>query len=357
MATLLADSPAPPASEQAPATGQPGDAPTSGPEPPKQQCAKCGAGMEPDQEWCLQCGAGVPGSLTRRAPSWRSTATILGATAILVIAAATAAYAALTKKNTSQRPATVAIVRPGAATGAPLAPGATAPLPPAVKTPTVIQPAKTALPKSIVKPPKIPITAATPTPAATTKPAATTPATTPAATTPASSSTGSAGAATPPPPAPILLDTNAVSTYNPNGYPASEFGEPSLTIDGETSTGWTAPVEPAIAPKMAVGLVVDLRAPQRLSTLELITSTPGMTVQVLGANASSAPATISDPGWVKLSRSFVQKKRHEAIKLSDSTKGFRFVLLWISGAPAASVGTPHAPGRVSVNELELFPAK
>jgi hypothetical protein len=51
------------------------------------------------------------------------------------------------------------------------------------------------------------------------------------------------------------------------------------------------------------------------------------------------------------------KKRHEHIKLKDSTKAFRFITLWISRAPAAQVGTAEAPGHVSVNELELFPAK
>ena len=39
---------------------------------------------------------------------------------------------------------------------------------------------------------------------------------------------------------PILLDTNAASTYNPYNYPESEFGDPSLVIDGETGTAWTA---------------------------------------------------------------------------------------------------------------------
>jgi hypothetical protein len=52
----------------------------------------------------------------------------------------------------------------------------------------------------------------------------------------------------------------------------------------------------------------------------------------------------------------VLKKRHQRITLRESQRAFRFVTLWISRAPAASVGTPQAPGHVSVNELELFPA-
>ena len=108
---------------------------------------------------------------------------------------------------------------------------------------------------------------------------------------------------------------------------------------------------------MAAGLVIDLKGAQKLASLELVTSTPGMTVQVFGANGTAAPAAITDPGWTKLSPTQLQKKKHELIKLKDSTKAFRFVTLWISGVPAASVGTAQAPGRVSVNEVELFPAK
>jgi hypothetical protein len=150
-------------------------------------------------------------------------------------------------------------------------------------------------------------------------------------------------------PTSITLDTNAAATYNPYGYPASEFGDPSLAIDGDPSTAWTATVKPADAPKMAVGLVIDLKTAQRISSLSLLTSTPGMTVQVYGANGSAAPASITDPAWTKLSPSLVVSGRQTSIKLADSTKPFRFITLWISRAPASS-------GHVSVNELELFPA-
>ena len=62
----------------------------------------------------------------------------------------------------------------------------------------------------------------------------------------------------------LLLDTNAASTYNPYNYTAANFGDPSLAIDGDTSTGWTALVEPAVAPKMAEGLLIDLNTPRKL---------------------------------------------------------------------------------------------
>jgi hypothetical protein len=298
--------------------------------------------MNTGQDWCVQCGAGAPGSLGAGTPSWRSGASILIATAILALAAAAAGYAALDKGKGR----TVGVTRTVAQSTAPAvtAPAATAPVTPTVPknlgAPTTVKPA---LPLTTVKPPKIPLSTVTPK-STTTTPASTTPTTsTPAA----SGGTGEAQSQA------ILLDTNAATTYNPYAYPATNFGDPSLAIDGETSTGWTAVVDPAVAPKMAEGLAIDLKSARKLSAVALVTTTPGMTVQVYGTGGATLPTSITDPAWVKLSPSLPVKARHMRIKLK--AKSVRFVTLWISKAPAASVGTPQAPGRVTVNELELFP--
>jgi hypothetical protein len=242
-------------------------------------------------------------------------------------------------------------VAPSAAT-----PGAPAPSPPAtLRTPATPKPA---IPVTPVKAPKIPLAAVTP------KPAGTTSTPTPASSTgtattsnPTSNpTTGGGSSSGESQPSAIVLDTNAAATYNPYGYPASDFGDPSLTIDGETSTAWTAQVEPSVAPKMAEGVVIDLKSPRRLSALVLVSSTPGMSIQIYGAAGPKLPSSITDPAWAKLSPNLVDKSKHLRLTLRQPTKAFRFVTLWISRAPAASVGTPKAPGHVSVNELELFPA-
>jgi hypothetical protein len=312
--------------------------------------------MKPNQEWCTQCGAPVPGSLSAHSSGRRASAIVLGTLAILVVGAATAAYAAINKTPARHVSLTVAQVPAASTPAAPTTPApATTPTPTPTTPTTAIAPVP---PASTIKPPKIPLTAVTPkstTPIPTTTPKATTPkATTPKTTTPKTGT--NAAEQTPTTPA-ILLDTNALSSYNPENYPAETFGDPSLAVDGDTTTGWTARVDPAIAPRMAVGLLIDLNTAQKLSALDLITSTPGMTIEVFGANGSAAPTTITNPAWVHLSPYQVEKKPHMLIKLGDSTKAFRFVTLWISGAPAASIGTPTAPGRVSINEVELFPAK
>ena len=321
----------------------------------QRHCANCGAPLEEGQDWCLHCGTATPGSLDDGRHGWRSLGIVLGVLAVLVAGAATAAYAALNSQPAKGR-RIVRVAQAPPATVTPTTPPPTTPLPttpppaaPKIGTPTTIAPAP-AVPAP-AKPPKIPLVASTPKPASSTPPAAhkTTPSA-PKKTTPAPAPS------TPAPPAALLLDTNAASTYNPYGYPASRFGDPSLTIDGDPSTAWSAQVDPATAPRMAEGVAIDLRSAQRLSTLGLITSTPGMTVQVYGANTSSPPSSISSSAWVALSGPKTASNRHTQIALK-STTSVRFVTLWISKAPAGSVGTAQAPGSVNVNEIELFPAK
>jgi hypothetical protein len=371
---VLAD-PAVLADPEQPSTETPGATPAgAAPESPDvahpatgPTCAKCGAPMEPSQDWCLQCGAGAPGSLEAGGPSWRSAATILTATAILVLGAAAAAYAALNKEGAPKAHTTIVAVAPttstAAATPTPTTPVTPTPTTPGAVTPTPKAPGLPATnplaPTGSTKPPKIPLTTPTPKSTGTGTTPTKTKETSPTSTTPSSGSETGGGAATEPAPTAIVLDPDAASTYNPYVYPASEFGDPSLAIDGDTSTEWTAQVNPAVAPKMAEGLTIDLKSAQRVSAVELVTSTPGMSIQIYGANGQTVPTSITDPGWVQLSPYLTVKKRHERIKLKDS-KAFRFITLWISKAPAASAGTAPdqvPPTHVSVNELELFPAK
>jgi hypothetical protein len=364
--TLLADPPAAPAEQQpvAGSTGAP-DAPQAAAPPAQQRgCANCAAPLAGDQDWCLQCGTGAPDSLRSHAPSWRSAAAVIGVLTVLVAGAATAAYAALSKGGGKARQATATVAQvptptaptPTAATPvAPATPEASASA--KVGTPTTIKPA---LPLGAVKPPNIPLPTVTPKTPSAISPSGSGGAGTPTTTTPKANN-GAAPTTGETQPEAILLDTNAAATYNPYNYPASNFGDPSLAIDGDTSTGWTAVVEPTVAPKMAEGLIIDLNTPRKFAALALSTSTPGITVQVSAANGQAPPASITDPAWIALSPSRVIGKKHVRLKLGGTTAAskaaHRFVVVWLSQAPASSVGTPQAPGHVSLNELELFPVK
>jgi hypothetical protein len=346
MNTLLADrsTALDQAQKPGPESAGPDERPYGQMSTPQPSCESCGAMMVGGQEWCLQCGAGAPGSLGER-PDWRPLAAIAAATVILLGGAAAAAYAALSQPvHKSPLHVVIASVPPPTAT----TPTTSAPLPttpqPSTLTPTPTTPttpgSTSTLPTISTKPPKIP--ALSPTPSTSNTGGATN--TTTSTTTSTSTSTTPAAAT----PNPILLDTNAASTYNPYGSPAANFGDPSLAIDSETTTAWTVKVDPSSAPHMAEGLVLDLRTPHHLGSLEVQTPTPGMTVEIYGAVGSAPPATITDQGWTKLNGSHVLKKKTATLKLHTGGAAFRFVVLWLTKAPA---GAPH----VSVSEVALFP--
>jgi hypothetical protein len=107
---------------------------------------------------------------------------------------------------------------------------------------------------------------------------------------------------------------------------------------------------------MAEGLVIDMKNQQRVGALQLVTSTPGMRIQVYGAEGQTAPTSITDPAWIPLSSPRIVKKKRLRMSLRDASKAFTFITVWISQAPQSALGTAEAPGHVDVNEVELFPA-
>jgi hypothetical protein len=342
------------------------------PPDPRRACNNCGATLAEDQEWCLQCGAGAPGSLAREA-DWRPLAALAVAGVILLAGAGTAAYAALSQKP-AKPPTHVLIAQvPAPTTTTPTSPS-TLNTPPPTTTPRTSTlggafgsggktSSRTGLPSSTpsgaqaIRPPKLPALVPTPrTPSRSTLLPRNTPST-PASEPSTPVKTPTTGATEPTSPAanPILLDTDAASTYNPSGYPASYFGDPALAIDGETSTAWTAQVEPKVAPLMAAGLALDLKTARHLGTLEIHTSTPGMTIEVFAANGSKLPPTIVDPAWKKLTPSHLVKKKTATIRLATASKAFRFIVLWFTKAPEGAVGTPTAPGHISIGEVVPYP--
>jgi hypothetical protein len=348
-------------------------------------CAHCGAPLQEGQRWCLNCGACEPGSLGGR-PNWRPLTVLALAATLLVAAAAVATAAALDQHSAPSHSATVALVPtvPTATTPATTTPTATTPALPATPgtTPTPaaggVSGTQTSSgkgsangllfpPSSASKPPKVPAPTATPkstggsageSTGSSGKSKTSNP-TEKGKTTETGTSTNEAGSNTESnksePPTPILLDTDAATTYNPYSYPEAGFGDPALAIDGEPSTAWTAQVQAHSFQSMAEGLLIDLRSATKLGSVEIRTSTHGMTIQMYGANGTKAPSAITDPGWTPLSSSHVLKKTVTHLKLRTEGQAFRWLVVWIVKAPAASKGTPQTPGQVALNEVALFP--
>jgi hypothetical protein len=314
-------------------------------------CAKCGSPMQEEQDWCLNCGAGAPGSLGG-GPGWRTGAATLGVTALLVIGASVAAYAALNKAKPKPTAVAVAVKTPATSV-------------PPTATPGTSTPGTTTTPgaPTTATPPKIPTQTSTPTTSSEpifppeTKTSASK---TSGESTKSSKETGGSEGSEPKesasgsePPSPILLDTNAASTYNPYSYPASLFGDPSLAIDGEEKTAWVAHVQAEKAPNMAEGLLLDLKSPQKLGSATVKTTTTGFTMEIYGANGNTLPGSITDPGWKRVVGLKVLKQKSTTLTLKTKGKRYRYVVLWLAKAPAGS--TAAQPGSVSIGEFELFP--
>ncbi len=388
MNTLLVDPPAAPTPEQPTAPSTPAVAPEGGADgaetPPSAQghaCAHCDTPLQAGQQWCLHCGACEPGSLGER-PNLRPLTVLALTAAILAAGAAVAVAAAINERNTtptgSKTLAVVPATTPTTAVPTTPAPPATTPGAGSATSPQGSSKGSNNLlfppSSSTTKPPKV--TAPTPTPEAgggsgsagessgssgassgTGSGSQTTPskATNTETGTSTTESSSKEGAGKSEQPTPVLLDTDAATTYNPYSYPESGFGDPALAIDGEPSTAWTAQVQAHSFPNMAEGLLINLREPTKLGKLELRTPTHGLTVQVYGAGRAKAPTTITEPGWVLLSGSHKLKKTVTRLKLRTEGNSFRWVVVWLVKAPASAQGTPTAPGSVALNEVALYP--
>jgi hypothetical protein len=371
--TLLVDPPVAPSPEQ-PTASSPAASPeggAGGPEAPTpahgHACAYCDTPLREGQQWCLHCGACEPASLGER-PNLRPLTVLALTAAILALGAAVAVAAAINEHGTPHSN-TVALVPATPTTAVPAtstpAPAATTPSTGGTTSPHSSSKGSNLLfpPSSTTKPPKV--TAPTPTPTAggESKPSESSGSGSGSTTTPSKATTtstaeskskeGSSGKGEQP--TPILLDTNAATTYNPYNYPESGFGDPALAIDGEPSTAWTAQVQPHSFPNLAEGLLIDLREPTKLGSIELRTPTHGMTLQLYGANGTKAPATITQPGWVQLSGSRKLKKTVTHLKLRTEGHAYRWLVVWIVKAPASAQGTPAAPGHVALSEVALYP--
>lgn len=319
----------------------------SPPEPdaaPGRSCTHCGAALADGQGWCLECGAAAPGALRSRVPA-RAGLILLALTGVLVVGAAGAAYAALSTPSKKILVAGTPTATPPAADApGPAAAATSPPTGPTAATPPPVTPPVKAVTPTV---PKVTAPTVTPTtPAITTQAPGVTPppvVAPPVTTTSQSSSTETASG-----PTPLLLDSDATSDYNPNNLSEQNFGDPSLAIDGDTTTSWSAQVPTVPLPGGDAGLLIDLRSPQKLASLHVVTDTPGATFVVLGATGAQAPATIAGPGWTELAAPHAVKGK---LTFTLATKGhhYRWLVLWILGvkghpvsslaAAAASVAT------------------
>ncbi len=294
-------------------------------------CPSCAAPAETRQRWCLECGAELPQG---RRGGLRPAIGIATTLAVLVGAASAGGYTLLQHNRQPPPPTTTVAAAPPATTTAPPASSSPSFTQPPSSSSTFPSSAPTSLPK--VSTPKLP------------KPVTTT-------TTPvkigggrltSGTTTGGAGTTTTPPPQLALTNVAlgaAAVVYAPNAAPNADLGDATRVVDGTTRTGWSMPKLTDPSAKPQIGIYVDLASKQKLRKLVIETSTPGIDVEIYGAD-QDPPAAITDPGWDHLGT------RHDIGRKTTiglPSHAHRYVLVWIVGLPAGATSA-------AISELSLL---
>src|SRR4051812_14110940 len=335
-------------------------------EPAARTCKSCGATLEPGQDWCLACGTAA--GRIASSPGARSAMTVLGLTALLVVGAVGASYAALREDQT------VPPKQSAAAAQVAQAPPATTP-PPAATTPpasTTTTPAPgSSTGKSTIPKVKVPSnTSSAPAPAPAT-PAPATPRTSPPATStstptptqpsgtsPSSGSSGNNGGSgsqtstgtttTPKPAAPVAIDlgASAGSIYDPYRR-ATTVGVPAKALDGDGATSWFVDTA-AGQPTVGVGFVVNVGSARGIKAVDITTPTPGFKVEIYASDQATPPPAITDTRWAHITdRDDVGADGKTHIVLGGGSSKYQTLLLWITKPPSDGA-------RVRISELRVL---
>jgi hypothetical protein len=319
----------------------PPEAPTEQP-PSKPEavrtCANCGSPMEADQDWCLNCGTAASGSLGRR-PGWRAASTVIALTAVLVLGAIAASYAAITS-NDGKKPAAAAPAAQQQAAATPPAATPTATTPPAASTPTQSTPTQST-PSTSTTLPKVTTPKSTPPASAPVIPTHSTPTTstpttsTPVTSTPTTSTptTSTPTTTTPAGPQPIQLAGDAGKAYDPYGR-SKATGEAERAIDGDSSTSWYVDLNDPT--KAGLGYAIDLGKLQGIREIDLETTTPGFRIEVYATDETELPPDILDTRWshiTNVSNVGTKDDGKQKIVLGAGTTKYRNLLLWFTKPP------------------------
>jgi hypothetical protein len=302
-------------------------------------CPHCKAPMADDQEWCTQCGEREDGSLRART-GWYSAGVLTAASAILASGAAAAGVAALTQTPAKEGPHTPLAT----------ATATTAAAPPA----TASAPANPGSPETLKAPRSVPVSPPVkpPTPHATATPSASHASSTGGSTPSTESSTRTSATSTQssgPEVAELQGLTASAYTLNPL-YPKAALegpeNDPSRALEGrESGTAWSIPIKPGTAENLNVGLQIALGGPTQVGSVELHTSTPGFPLEIYGTTSRQPPTSIG--AWTRLGLT-PALKASATLKVGETNKHFRFVLLWIHKVPG---DMKH----VALGEVALFP--
>jgi len=138
------------------------------------------------------------------------------------------------------------------------------------------------------------------------------------------------------------------SDYDPEGDGTEHPEEAPLAIDQDsTASAWTSETyqTPTFEPKTGVGLWVDASEPVIATAMEVLTPTPGWTLEVYGSN-EPIPEQVAD--WTSLAL-VPQVSERQRVDLITAGERYRYYLLWATN-PA---DTDDGYG-VAISDVKLF---
>ena len=141
----------------------------------------------------------------------------------------------------------------------------------------------------------------------------------------------------------IDVASDHVADFDPPPGDGSEHPtEVSLTVDGDRSTAWTTENYPdgLRALKEGVGLVYDLGSPRELSSVEIVSATPGYDFEIRGSDELGTTA-----GEFRTEARVTDAAATEKV---DVTGSARYWLVWIVDLPGGGAS------EAAINEVELF---
>jgi serine/threonine-protein kinase len=150
----------------------------------------------------------------------------------------------------------------------------------------------------------------------------------------------------------VSLATDAANDYNPYSLDPNDKSQhpeqTSLAIDDSRTTAWTTEsYRGGTLGKKGVGIYVDAEPSAAATRIQVVTSTPGWSGQILGAKGGSGVPDDTDSGWSTLA-SIDTARKTQNIRLPG--RSYRYYLVWITKLP---------PGKTSVaiNEIVLVQPK
>jgi hypothetical protein len=137
-------------------------------------------------------------------------------------------------------------------------------------------------------------------------------------------------------PAAIVRLTGA-GAYDPSGDFAEHDDEAPNAVDGDAGTYWKTETYRDGLAKDGVGLLLDARAAKAVSSLRVVTDTPGFTAEIKDGNSQAGPfETVSAPRTVSATTTFTLRNANA-----------RYYVVWITdlgGGNVAHVNEVRARG-------------